>query len=301
KEDMTFSRPSDDLLDRCGGGVRNKEDTTFSCPSDDLLDRYVPYYYFAFIEYYIKWVLETEDKENPAGSSYKRQRTEGENMEHSDNKNFFNTVKYDDNENELEKQTEQTIQYDGKIWIVTKINVYITPGTNGDFIRSMPNDAMHEIMLFGSTEQQSVTENVKELIVKFIKLLDSVDESYNETRQNDILKFVWGFVNLLADSFERENDLADFDLSELAYREIFLAPAIRSFCDVYPCSGEKHLFASSEELNLKKTDKESRDIGNKVDIIWSLKLTDLEFCIGEVSGPPNKRDHTHFFGDKLGC
>lgn len=44
-------------------------------------------------------------------------------MEHSDNKNFFNTVKYDDNENELEKQAEQTIQYDGKIWIVTKINV----------------------------------------------------------------------------------------------------------------------------------------------------------------------------------
>ncbi|KAF0436357.1 hypothetical protein F8M41_004715 [Gigaspora margarita] len=215
---MTFSRPSDDLLDRCGGGVRNKEDTTFSCPSDDLLDRY-----------------ETEDKENPAGSSYKRQRTEGENMEHSDNKNFFNTVKYDDNENELEKQAEQTIQYDGKIWIVTKIN-----------------------------------------------LLDSVDESYNETRQNDILKFVWDFVNLLADSFERENDLADFDLSELAYREIFLAPAIRSFCDVYPCSGEKHLFASSKELNLKKTDKESRDIGNRVDIIWSLKLTDLEFCIGET-------------------
>lgn len=50
----------------------------------------------------------------------------------------------------------------------------ITPGTNGDFIRSMPNDAMHEIMLFGSTEQQSVTENVKELIVKFIKVYYSL-------------------------------------------------------------------------------------------------------------------------------
>ncbi|CAG8438357.1 10814_t:CDS:2 [Dentiscutata heterogama] len=40
KEDMTFSHPSDDFLDRCGVGIHNKEDTTFSCPSDDLLDRY---------------------------------------------------------------------------------------------------------------------------------------------------------------------------------------------------------------------------------------------------------------------
>ncbi|CAG8533219.1 10764_t:CDS:2 [Dentiscutata erythropus] len=40
KEGMTFSCPSDDLLDRCGVGVHNKEDMTFSCPSDDLLDRY---------------------------------------------------------------------------------------------------------------------------------------------------------------------------------------------------------------------------------------------------------------------
>lgn len=39
--------------------------------------------------------------------------------------------------------------------------------------------------------------------------------------------------------------------------------------------------------------------GNKVDIIWTLKSTDLEFSVGEVSGPPNQRDHPHFFGDKL--
>jgi hypothetical protein len=45
-------------------------------------------------------------------------------MKHSDNKSFLNTVKYDDNENELERQAEQTVQYDGKIWVVgNKINV----------------------------------------------------------------------------------------------------------------------------------------------------------------------------------
>lgn len=30
------------------------------------------------------------------------------------------------------------------------------------------------------------------------------------------------------ESFERDNDLADYNLSELGYREIFLAPLIRS-------------------------------------------------------------------------
>ncbi|CAG8534871.1 6781_t:CDS:2, partial [Acaulospora morrowiae] len=28
-------------------------------------------------------------------------------------------------------------------------------------------------------------------------------------------------------------------------------------------------------------------------------LTDLEFSIGEISGPPNQLDHSHFFKDKI--
>ncbi|CAJ0751664.1 23679_t:CDS:2, partial [Entrophospora sp. SA101] len=106
---MTFSYPSDHLLDRCGCGIHNKEDTTFSCPSDDLLDRYgsnIDILWSSVGETlkekninvgtnYIQLVsckgFETEDKKNPAGNSYKCQRTEGENMKHSDNKNFFNT------------------------------------------------------------------------------------------------------------------------------------------------------------------------------------------------------------------
>ncbi|CAJ0747366.1 22076_t:CDS:2 [Entrophospora sp. SA101] len=130
---MTFSYPSDHLLDRCGCGIHNKEDTTFSCPSDDLLDRYgsnidilwssvgetlkekninVGTNYIQLVSCKgvnignigDKWSFktqikkgssfETEDKKNPAGNSYKCQRTEGENMKHSDNKNFFNTQNY---------------------------------------------------------------------------------------------------------------------------------------------------------------------------------------------------------------
>ncbi|CAG8729971.1 17906_t:CDS:2, partial [Funneliformis caledonium] len=273
--------------------------------------------------------FKTEDKGNTVDGSYKRRRTEDEDhedLEHPNSENFLNNEKSTDNDDELERHAEETIQYDGKIWIVgnTKINVRdaltkwqkrkdkprtdlafydiidITPGSNSDFIRSLPNDAIHEMKQFGSSEQLVVADNVRELIVKLIKADDFrkvVDENYIETRKNDTLRFVWDFANHLAESFERDDDLTDFDLSELAYREIFLAPVIQY--SVYPCSGEEHLFASSEELNLKKTDKESRVVGNKVDIIWSLKSTDLEITVGEVSGPPNQRDHPHFFGDKL--
>ncbi|PKC02044.1 hypothetical protein RhiirA5_364464 [Rhizophagus irregularis] len=263
------------------------------------------------------------DKEN----SYKRRR------EDLDNVNFLYDEKNTNEEDELEKHAEETIQYNGKIWIVgsTKINVRdaltkwqkrkdrprtdlafydiidVTPGSNSDFIRSQPNDAIYEMKQFGSSEEPSIANDVKELIVKFIKANDFrkvVDENYVETRKNDTLKFIWDFANLLAESFERDNDLTDFDLSELAYREIFLAPLIRSLFrgmhrEMRIFFGEKHLFASSEELNLEKTDKESREVGRKVDIIWSLKSTDLEFTVGEVSGPPNQRSHPRFFSDKL--
>ncbi|CAG8815175.1 24488_t:CDS:2, partial [Racocetra persica] len=63
--------------------------------------------------------------------------------------------------------------------------------------------------------------------------------------------------------------------------------------------GEKCLFASLEDRNRGKDDGEDRNAGQKIDIIWSMKPTDLEFSISEISGPPNKLDHSHFFNDKL--
>ena len=53
-------------------------------------------------------------------------------------------------------------------------------------------------------------------------------------------------------------------------------------------SGEKCLFASTEDRNREKKDDEYRNSGRKIDIIWSMKPTDLEFSIGEISGPPNQ-------------
>ena len=54
-------------------------------------------------------------------------------------------------------------------------------------------------------------------------------------------------------------------------------------CNVCLFSGEKCLFASSEDRNREKTDEEDRNSGRKIDIIWSMKPTDLEFSVGEVS------------------
>jgi hypothetical protein len=63
-------------------------------------------------------------------------------------------------------------------------------------------------------------------------------------------------------------------------------------------SGEISLFASAEDYDLTKDDEEDRSSGRKIDIVWTT-LPKLEFAIGEVSGPPNQRQHSHFFGDKL--
>nr|CAG8487084.1 5887_t:CDS:2 [Entrophospora candida] len=39
-----------------------------------------------------------------------------------------------------------------------------------------------------------------------------------------------------------------------------------------------------------KDDKEDSNSGRKIDIIWSIKSTDLEFSVGEVSGPLNQHN-----------
>jgi hypothetical protein len=59
------------------------------------------------------------------------------------------------------------------------------------------------------------------------------------------------------------------------------------------------LFASAEDFDLSKSDAENRSVGRKIDIVWSTKPPRLEFAIGEISGPPNQHQHSHFFDDKI--
>jgi hypothetical protein len=50
---------------------------------------------------------------------------------------------------------------------------------------------------------------------------------------------------------------------------------------------------------MKKDNKKNRIPGQKIDVIWSIKLTDLEFSICKVSGPPNKQNYMYLFKDKI--
>ncbi|CAJ0630250.1 16587_t:CDS:2 [Entrophospora sp. SA101] len=214
----------------------------------------------------------------------------------------------DNKDGELEVYAKETIRNDGKKWIIYDTDVHnsltkwkqervqprtdlafydiidISPGSNSGFVQSLPRDVVHEIRRSKSlsTPNMDNIDGMKDYIIDFIKkknFRNYVDESYMKTRINNTTKFIWDYLNFLVESFERDNDLADYNLSELG--------------------GEKCLFASSEDRNQEKNDKEDRNAGRKVDIIWSMKPTDLEFFVGEVSGPPNQRNHTHFFNDKI--
>ncbi|CAG8500033.1 17907_t:CDS:2 [Cetraspora pellucida] len=125
----------------------------------------------------------------------------------------------------------------------------VTPGSNSDFVRSLPDNVVHEIRQSKSlpTPGMDNIDGMKEYIIGFIKtenFHNYVNESYLRTRVNNTTKFIWDYLNLL---------------------------------------GKKSLFASSEDHNQEKDDGEDRNAGRKIDIIWSMKPTDLEFSIGEIN------------------
>ncbi|CAG8576428.1 7688_t:CDS:2 [Cetraspora pellucida] len=120
-----------------------------------------------------------------------------------------------------------------------------------------------------------------------------------------IEKFPDGFCDhFTVQSFERDNDLLNEALSERTYREMFLTPLItklfqKKFKDMEIYFGEKNLFASAEDFDLKKDDKKNRSNGRKIDIVWATRPLKIEFAIAEISGPPNEHQHSHYFSDKI--
>jgi len=67
----------------------------------------------------------------------------------------------------------------------------------------------------------------------------------------------------------------------------------------YASYGETCLKASAKDRNLQKSDNERRSTGRKIDAIITLREEDEEFSIIEVSGPPAKKDWSHFKDDRM--
>ncbi|CAG8818087.1 29650_t:CDS:10 [Gigaspora margarita] len=204
-------------------------------------------------------------------------------------------IDYNDELDKLAKET--TLQSNGE-WIIgtNKVNVRdlltlwqnekkrphndlayydiidITPGTNSDFVKKRSKDEFDEIMKYGSPIPDINNSDIKELIVEMVK-----EPDFQKARKNDLLN---------------EN------LSERMYREVFFTPIMQSLFQKLREDMKISLFASAEDFDLIKNDEEDRSSGRKIDIVWTTSPK-IEFAIGEVSGPPNRRHHPHFFGDKL--
>ncbi|RIA90082.1 hypothetical protein C1645_167849 [Glomus cerebriforme] len=107
----------------------------------------------------------------------------------------------------------------------------LTPATNSDFINSLSQDEYEEMKSLELKLPDINTDEIKKLIVKLAKAPDfrkAVNENFLSTRGDEQKEFLWNFAHLLADSFDRDNDLLNWNLSERMYREVFLAPLIRS-------------------------------------------------------------------------
>ncbi|KAF0485242.1 hypothetical protein F8M41_022852 [Gigaspora margarita] len=238
-------------------------------------------------------------------------------------------IDYNDELDKLAKKT--TLQSNGE-WIIgtNKVNVRdlltlwqnekkrphndlayydiidITPSTNSDFVKKRSKDEFDEMMKYGSPISDINNSDIKELIVEMVKEPDfqkAVENKFLSTRNDNRKKFTWDFAYQLANSFERKNDLLNENLSERMYREVFFTPIMQSLFqklreDMKVFFGEISLFASAEDFGLIKNDEEDRSSGRKIDIVWTTSPK-IEFAIGEVSGPPNRRHHPHFLGDKL--
>ncbi|CAG8731481.1 26299_t:CDS:2 [Gigaspora margarita] len=177
----------------------------------------------------------------------------------------------------------------------------LTPGSNSDFVKNyLPTEVYNKLMCEQKPQQKEYNE-IKHYINDMIKVSDFkklVIDHYLPTRDDEEKEFLW------IQSFERDNDLLNKALSERMYQEMFLTPLItnlfqKKFKNMEIYFGEKNLFASAEDFDLKKDDKKNRSNGRKIDIVWATKPLKIEFAIAEISGPPNEHQHFHYFTDKI--
>ncbi|CAG8720464.1 13083_t:CDS:2, partial [Acaulospora morrowiae] len=158
-------------------------------------------------------------------------------------------------------------------------------------------------------KDEKTEDNIEQKIKQFLNNI--ITRDIKETKENLKLlrndtfeeNFAIFFVNHMIELIEDLNVLLE-DMSEGTFIAMVLAPILnRLFIKNkkvwYAKYGETCLRANAEEQNSQKTDDERRSPGEKIDTIITLRNEDEEFSVTEVSGPPSKKDWTHFIGDRL--
>ncbi|CAI2195991.1 19977_t:CDS:2, partial [Funneliformis geosporum] len=122
-------------------------------------------------------------------------------------------------------------------------------------------------------------DEIKELIIKMVKASDfrkAVHENFLSTRNDESKEFAWIILPILLIM-----GMTFFIpiCQKGCIEKIFITPVIRSLFR------KKNMY-----LDL---------LFGEIDAVWATKPPKVEFAICEVSGPPNQRQNSHFFTDKI--
>ncbi|CAH1767888.1 15078_t:CDS:2, partial [Entrophospora sp. SA101] len=168
-----------------------------------------------------------------------------------------------------------------------------------DIVVQMHNDIKREIAYTND-------ENVKSVLCSI------VNREINETKTNlgkhlaDSFEnhFTSHFVNHMIKLMENDTNLVSEPMSEGSYIVYVLTPILNEIFIKHKKKwratyGETCLKASSEDCNSQKADDKNRSPGRKIDTIITLREEDEDFSVIEVSGPPLKKNWSHFKSDRM--
>ncbi|CAG8721875.1 20537_t:CDS:2 [Dentiscutata erythropus] len=231
---------------------------------------------------------------------------------------------------ETEEEEENSIEFDANLTIVGGKNEWFVDGLNiREHLKEYQNKKnltktspeYYDIILFNSTNDgfletldniivsqmvNDITDMEKEVKSLLDRIIDRdiiiTKENIQNVKENELLSFERKFAFKIQ-LIEEVNILVE-PMSEGTYINSVLAPILNeiffknksSWRAVY---GETCLKTSAKDKNSQKYDSERRAPGKKIDVILELRNEKEEFSIIEISGPPLKKDWSHYKGDRL--
>ncbi|CAG8711368.1 16730_t:CDS:2, partial [Funneliformis caledonium] len=171
-------------------------------------------------------------------------------------------------------------------------------------VAQMLNDITEEEKETSNNIEQEIKSLLSEIISRDISMSKKKLKQWKGPNEPSFeSEFAVHFVNHMIELMEDTNLLLE-SMSEGTYIVSVLGPIINKLFIKNKKGwrvkyGETCLKASAKDCNSQKEDDERRSAGRKIDAIITLKEEDEEFSVVEVSGPPSKRDWTHFKGDRM--